>query len=483
MSERTDIYQNPLISRYSSYEMQHLFSPDVRFSNWRKCWIALAEAEMELGIEQITPEMLKEMRANVENINYDVAKAKERENRHDVMAHLYAYHQQCPAAKGNIHLGATSCFVTDNADILILRDALALIRKKLFGVIKLLSSAADEYKSLPTLGLTHLQPAQPITVGRRMALWLQSFVRDVAVLDFVDSQICLLGCRGATGSSQSFMELFDGDKEKAMQLDHLIAEKLGFEGNVFDISGQTYPRDLDILIMNCLVMISTSAMKMANDIRILQNFKEMEEPFEKTQVGSSAMAYKRNPMRCERICALARYVTSNGMNPIMTAQQQWFERTLDDSANRRLSLGEGFLATDAVLKLCANVVDGIVVYEKMIETRLKAELPFMTTENILMEAVKHGNIGREELHEKIRKYSMEAGMRVKMEGKSNNLFELISADPDFGLSMEDLEALSDPNKLMGTCPEQVTNYLNNVVYPLLEANKEEFTTIDKEVNV
>lgn len=483
MSERTDIYQNPLISRYSSREMQHLFSPDVRFSNWRRCWIALAEAEMELGINKITPEMIEQMKANINNINYDVANAKEREIRHDVMAHLYAYHQQCPAANGNIHLGATSCYVTDNGDILILKDALALVRKKLFGVIKLLADAADKYKDMPTLGLTHLQFAQPITVGRRMAMWLQGFVRNVEYLDFVDSQIKLLGCRGATGSSQSFMELFDGDKEKVMKLDYLIAEKLGFEGEVFDISGQTYPRDLDILILNCLLMIATSATKMAKDLRILQNFKEMEEPFEKSQVGSSAMAYKRNPMRSERICALARYVTTDMWNAVLTAQDQWFERTLDDSANRRLSIGEGFLATDAVLKVCANVVDGIVVYEKMVETRLKAELPFMTTENILMEAVKHGNIGREELHEKIRQYSMEAGMRVKMDGKSNNLFELIAADEDFGLSMEELEALATPEKLIGTCPEQVTNYLNNVVYPLLEANKEEFTTIDKEVNV
>ena len=388
MSGRTDIYQNPLVSRYSSYEMQHLFSPDVRFTNWRKCWIALAEAEMELGLKQITPEMLKEMRANVDNINYDVANAKEKEIRHDVMAHLFAYHQQCPSANGNIHLGATSCFVTDNADILILRDALSIIRKKLIGVIKLLADAADEYKELPTLGFTHLQPAQPITVGRRIALWLQGFVRDVSYLDFVDSQICLLGCRGATGSSLSFMELFNGDKTKVMKLDYMIAEKLGFDGNVFDISGQTYPRDMDILVTNCLVMIATSAMKMAKDVRILQNFKEMEEPFEKSQVGSSAMAYKRNPMRCERICSLARYVTCEAINPIITAQDQWLERTLDDSANRRLSLPEAFLATDAILKTCANVTDGIVVYEKMIENHLKSEIPFMATENIMMEAVK-----------------------------------------------------------------------------------------------
>lgn len=478
--KRTDIYQSPLCDRYASQEMKHLFSDDVKFSTWRKLWIALAEAEKELGLD-ISDAQISELKEHIYDINYDVALAREKEVRHDVMSHVHAYGVQCPKAAGIIHLGATSCFVTDNTDILNLKAGLDIIKKRLLGVIKILSSFCLECKDLPTLGYTHGQPAAPVTVGKRGSLWLQNFMENYEELEFVTSRLKMLGCRGATGTQQTFMELFDGDEEKVKAIDTLIASKFGFS-EVFPVSGQTYPRNLDVRVLNCLSAISISAYKMAVDIRLLQHNKEIEEPFAIKQIGSSAMAYKRNPMRSERICSLARHVQTETMDAINTANVQWFERTLDDSANRRISIPESFLATDAVLILCANVVDGLVVNEKVIEKRLKEELPFMATENILMNAVKAGG-DRQALHERIREHSMMAGRQVKSFGMPNDLDERIANDPVFGLSLKEIDEILDPYKLTGRCGNQVQDYIKNVVLPVLEANKDLLTDINKTVSV
>jgi adenylosuccinate lyase len=479
MTER-DTWKSPLEGRYASKEMKHLFSDDVKFSTWRKLWVALAEAERELGLN-ITDEQISEMKQYIYDINYDVATAREREVRHDVMSHVYAFGQQAKSAAGIIHLGATSCYVTDNTDIINIREGLYIIRKKLIGVIKLLADSADKHNDIPCLGYTHYQPATPITVGRREAMWLQEFVECLNDLDYVISTLKFLGCRGATGSSSTFMDLFEGDEEKVKKLDYIIAEKFGFK-KVYPISAQTYPRGLDIQVTNCLSRICAGAYKMAEDIRLLQHDKEIEEPFEKNQIGSSAMAYKRNPMRSERICSLSRQVINVAKNTADTACTQFLERTLDDSANRRSALPECFLGTDAVLIICANVVDGLVVNEKVIEKRLREELPFMATELIIMEAAKKGG-DRQELHEHIRQHSMKAGQRIKEEGLDNNLFELIANDPIFNLTMEEIETVCDPKKLTGRSAHQVTDYLEEVVYPILEENKNLLTDINTEVTV
>ena len=424
----TDRYVSPLSERYASKEMQYIFSPDMKFRTWRRLWIALAETEKELGLN-ITQEQIDELKAHADDINYDVAKERERQVRHDVMSHVYAYGVQCPKAKGIIHLGATSCYVGDNTDIIVMAEALKLVRKKLVNVIAELSKFADKYKDQPTLAFTHFQPAQPTTVGKRATLWTQEFLMDLEDLEYVLSTLKLLGSKGTTGTQASFLELFDGDQETIDKIDPMIAEKMGFE-NCYPVSGQTYSRKVDTRVLNILAGIAASAHKMSNDIRLLQHLKEVEEPFEKSQIGSSAMAYKRNPMRSERIASLSRYVMVDALNPAITSATQWFERTLDDSANKRLSVPEGFLAIDGILDLCLNVVDGLVVYPKVIEKRLRSELPFMATENIMMDAVKAGG-DRQELHERIRELSMEAGRTVKVEGKDNNLLELIAADPAF----------------------------------------------------
>ncbi len=481
----TDRYTSPLSERYASKEMQYIFSQDKKFSTWRRLWIALAETEMELGLSQdgkpvITQDMIDEMREHIDDINYDVARAREKEVRHDVMSHVYAYGQQCPKAAGIIHLGATSCYVGDNTDIIIMRDALLLIRKKLVNVIALLADFADRNKDLPTLAFTHFQPAQPTTVGKRATLWLQEFMMDLEDLDYVTGTLKLLGSKGTTGTQASFQELFDGDQETIDQIDPMIAKKMGFAA-CYPVSGQTYSRKVDTRVCNILAGIAASAHKMSNDIRLLQHLKEIEEPFEKNQIGSSAMAYKRNPMRSERIASLSRYVMIDALNPAITSATQWFERTLDDSANKRLSVAEGFLATDGVLDLCLNVVDGLVVYPKVIEKRLRSELPFMATENIMMDAVKQGG-NRQELHEEIRTLSMEAGRRVKEEGKDNELLSLIAADPVFPLTEEELEAGMDPARYVGRAPYQVTRYLTDVVRPLLEENAE-LLGVKAEINV
>ena len=466
----TDRYTSPLSERYASKEMQYIFSQDKKFRTWRRLWIALAQTEKELGLS-ITQEQIDEMIEHQDDINYDVAKAREKEVRHDVMSHVYAFGVQCPKAKPIIHLGATSCYVGDNTDIIIMTEALQLVRKKLVNVIAELSKFADEYKSLPTLGFTHFQPAQPTTVGKRACLWLQDFTYDLEDLDYVLDNMRLLGCKGTTGTQASFLELFEGDLSKVDKLDPMIAEKMGFSKWV-SVSGQTYTRKIDVKVVNVLAGIAESATKMAQDIRLLQHLKEVEEPFEKSQIGSSAMAYKRNPMRSERICSLARYVMVDTLNPAITEVSQWFERTLDDSANKRLSIPEGFLATDGILDLCLNVVDGLVVYPKVIEKRLMSELPFMATENIMMDAVKAGG-DRQELHERIRELSMEAGKNVKVEGKDNNLLELIAADPAFHMSLEDLQKSMDPSKYVGCSAHQVEKFLAEVVTPILDANKDE----------
>ena len=471
----TDRYSSPLSERYASREMQYIFSQDKKFSTWRKLWIALAETEMELGLSQdgkpvITQDMIDEMKAHVDDINYDVAKKREAEVRHDVMSHVYAYGKQCPKAAGIIHLGATSCYVGDNTDIIIMRDALLLVRKKLVNVIAELAKFADTYKDMPTLAFTHFQPAQPTTVGKRATLWMQEFLMDLQDLEYVKSTLKLLGSKGTTGTQASFLELFDGDQEKIDQIDPMIAKKLGFEA-CYPVSGQTYSRKVDTRVLNVLAGIAASAHKFSNDIRLLQHLKEVEEPFEKTQIGSSAMAYKRNPMRSERIASLSRYVMIDALNPAITSATQWFERTLDDSANKRLSVPEGFLAIDGILDLCLNVVDGLVVYPKVIEKRLMSELPFMATENIMMDAVKAGG-DRQELHERIRELSMEAGRNVKEKGLDNNLLDLIAADPAFGLNEEELKKTMDPAKYVGRAPLQVENFLKKVVDPVLEANKD-----------
>ncbi len=475
----TDRYTSPLSERYASKEMQYIFSQDMKFRTWRRLWIALAEIEKELGLN-ITQEQIDELKAHQDDINYDVARAREKEVRHDVMSHVYAYGQQCPKAKGIIHLGATSCYVGDNTDIIVMTEALKLVRKKLVNVIAELAAFADKYKDQPTLGFTHFQPAQPTTVGKRATLWLQDFTIDLEDLDYCLDNMKLLGSKGTTGTQASFLELFDGDITKVDKLDPMLASKLGFKG-CMAVSGQTYSRKIDMKVVNVLAGICSSATKMAQDIRLLQHLKEVEEPFEKSQIGSSAMAYKRNPMRSERICSLSRYVIVDALNPAITEVSQWFERTLDDSANKRLSIPEGFLATDGVLDLCLNVVDGLVVYPKVIEKHMLAELPFMATENIMMDAVKAGG-DRQELHEKIRELSMEAGKTVKVEGKDNNLLELIAADPAFHLSLEELKESMDPKKYVGCSAHQVDKFLDEVVKPILDANKD-VLGVKAEINV
>ena len=464
-----DRYVSPLSERYASREMQYIFSPDMKFKTWRKLWIALAETERELGLP-ITEEQIDELKAHADDINYEVAKERERIVRHDVMSHVYAYGQQCPKAKGIIHLGATSCYVGDNTDIIIMREALRLVRKKLINVMAELAKFADSYKNQPTLAFTHFQPAQPTTVGKRATLWLQDLCLDLEDLDHVLGSLKLLGSKGTTGTQASFLELFDGDHEKCRRADARIAEKMGF-ADCYPVSGQTYSRKVDTRVINVLAGIAQSAHKFTNDIRLLQHLKEVEEPFEKTQIGSSAMAYKRNPMRSERIASLANYVMADVINPMMVASTQWFERTLDDSANKRLSVPEGFLAIDGILDLYLNVVDGLVVYPKVIEKHMMAELPFMATENIMMDAVKAGG-DRQELHEKIRTLSMEAGRNVKEKGLENNLLELIAADPAFGLSLEDLKKSMDPSRYVGRAPRQVEEFLAEVVNPILDANRD-----------
>ena len=465
----TDRYVSPLSERYASKEMQYIFSPDMKFRTWRKLWIALAETEKELGLN-ITDEQIEELKAHAEDINYDVAKERERLVRHDVMSHVYAYGVQCPKAKGIIHLGATSCYVGDNTDIIVMTEALKLVKKKLVNVLAELAKFADEYKNQPTLAFTHFQPAQPTTVGKRATLWMQEFCLDLEDLDYVLGSMKLLGSKGTTGTQASFLELFDGDQETIDKIDPMIAKKMGFK-ECYPVSGQTYSRKVDTRVINVLAGIAASAHKFSNDIRLLQHLKEVEEPFEKTQIGSSAMAYKRNPMRSERIASLSRYVMVDALNPAITSATQWFERTLDDSANKRLSVPEGFLAIDGILDLCLNVVEGLVVYPKVIEKHMMAELPFMATENIMMDAVKAGG-DRQELHERIRVLSMEAGKHVKEEGKENNLLELIAADPAFNMTLEELQKSMEPSRYVGRAPRQVDNFLKNVVNPILEENKE-----------
>lgn len=475
----TDRYQSPLSERYASKEMQYIFSPDMKFRTWRKLWIALAETEKELGLD-ITDEQIEELRAHQDDINYEDAREREKIVRHDVMSHVYAYGLQCPKAKPIIHLGATSCYVGDNTDIIIMREGLRLVQKKLVNVIAQLAAFAEKYKDLPTLAFTHFQPAQPTTVGKRATLWTQEFMMDLEDLEYVLSTLKLLGSKGTTGTQASFLELFDGDNEKIDRIDPMIAEKMGFEA-CYPVSGQTYSRKVDTRVCNILAGIAASAHKMSNDIRLLQHLKEVEEPFEKTQIGSSAMAYKRNPMRSERIASLSRYVMVDALNPAVTSAVQWFERTLDDSANKRLSVAEAFLATDGILDLCLNVTDGLKVYPKVIEKHLLAELPFMATENIMMDAVKAGG-DRQEMHEKIRTLSMEAGRHVKEEGRENDLLELIAADPAFGLELDDLKKSMDPSKYTGRSAYQVDRFVKECVQPVIDAHKE-MIGIKAEINV
>ena len=475
----TDTYESPLNSRYASKEMQYIFSPDKKFSTWRKLWIALAESEKELGLD-ITDKQINQMKEHIYDINYDVARQREKEVRHDVMSHVYAYGVQCPDAKPIIHLGATSCYVGDNTDIIIMTEAMELIRKKLINLISELAKFAKQYKDLPTLAFTHFQPAQPTTVGKRATLWLEDLLMDLEDVEYQLSKAKLLGCKGTTGTQASFLELFEGDHEKCKELDKKIAEKMGYK-NSFPVSGQTYPRKLDSQMLNVLSLIAQSAYKFSNDIRLLQHLKQIEEPFEKSQIGSSAMAYKRNPMRSERIGSLARYVIVDALNPAITASTQWFERTLDDSANKRISVPEAFLATDAILSLYINVVDGLVVYDKVITQQFMREIPFMATENIMMDAVKKGG-DRQDLHEKIRVHSMEAGKTVKVEGKDNNLAELIAADESFGLTLDEINAAFKPENYVGRAPEQTEDFLNDCVYPILEKNQD-LLGVEVEINV
>ena len=479
MAMGTDRYQSPLSERYASKEMQYIFSPDMKFRTWRKLWIALAETEKELGLD-ITDEQISELKAHQDDINYEDAKEREKIVRHDVMSHVYAYGLQCPKAKPIIHLGATSCYVGDNTDIIIMREGLRLVQKKLVNVIAQLAAFAEKYKDLPTLAFTHFQPAQPTTVGKRATLWTQEFLMDLEDLEYVLSTLKLLGSKGTTGTQASFLELFDGDNEKIDRIDPMIAEKMGFDA-CYPVSGQTYSRKVDTRVCNILAGIAASDHKMSNDIRLLQHLKEVEEPFEKTQIGSSAMAYKRNPMRSERIASLSRYVMVDALNPAVTSAVQWFERTLDDSANKRLSVAEAFLATDGILDLCLNVTDGLKVYPKVIEKHLLAELPFMATENIMMDAVKAGG-DRQEMHEKIRTLSMEAGRHVKEEGRENDLLELIAADPAFGLELDDLKKSMDPSKYTGRSAYQVDRFVKECVKPVLDAHKD-MIGIKAEINV
>ena len=472
-------YETPLNSRYASKEMQYIFSPDFKFRTWRRLWIALAEAEQELGLN-ITDEQIAELKANKDDINYEVAIEEEKKRRHDVMSHVYAYGVQCPTAKPIIHLGATSCYVGDNTDVITMTEGLKLVEKKLVNLLDKLSRFAVEYKDMPCLGFTHYQPAQPTTVGKRASLWLQDFYMDYETLEYQLSQMKLLGSKGTTGTQASFMELFDGDEDKIRQLDGKIAEKMGFKA-CFPVSGQTYSRKLDYQVCTVLSGIAQSAYKFGGDMRLLQHMKELEEPFEKTQIGSSAMAYKRNPMRSERICSLARYVMCDTLNPAMTGATQWLERTLDDSANKRISVAEAFLATDAILELLNNVVDGIVVYPKMIEKRLLSELPFMATENIMMEAVKKGG-DRQELHERIRVHSMDAGKVVKVDGGENDLLKRIAADPAFGMTLEELESVMDPKNFVGRAPSQTQEFVDGFIKPVLE-EKADLLGLNVEINV
>jgi adenylosuccinate lyase len=479
-------YVSPLSERYASKEMQYIFSPDMKFTTWRKLWIALAEAEQELGLKdeqgkpRISDEQIEELKAFVNDINYDVAKKQEKKVRHDVMSHVYAYGKQCPAAAGIIHLGATSCYVGDNTDVIIMTEAMKLVRKKLLNVINELSKFAMEYKDLPTLAFTHFQPAQPTTVGKRATLWLEDLMLDLADLEYMISQQKLLGCKGTTGTQASFLELFDGDHETVRKIDGIIARKMGFE-ECYPVSGQTYSRKVDSRVLNVLSGIAQSAHKFSNDIRLLQHLKEVEEPFEKNQIGSSAMAYKRNPMRSERIASLANYVMVDALNPAITAATQWFERTLDDSANKRISVPEAFLAIDGILDLYLNVVDGLVVYDKVIYQHFMKEIPFMATENIMMDAVKAGG-NRQELHERIRTLSMQAGANVKVNGLDNNLLELIAADESFGLSLDDLKACMDPSKYTGRAKEQTEEFVRDVIQPILDENASDIG-LTAEINV
>lgn len=468
----TSSYESPFCTRYASKEMQFVFSADKKFSTWRRLWVALARAEMKLGLP-ITQEQIDELEANIENIDYAVASEREKLVRHDVMAHVYAYGQVCPKAAGIIHLGATSCYVGDNTDIIIMRDALQIVKRKLVKVIYQLAKFADKYKSLPCLAYTHLQPAQLTTVGKRATLWCNELLMDLEDLDFRLSRLQLLGSKGTTGTQASFMELFAGNSnsQKVKELEMMIAEEMGFD-QVVPVSGQTYSRKVDYQVCSVLAGIAQSASKFSNDIRILQSFKEIEEPFEKNQIGSSAMAYKRNPMRDERITSLSRYVMCDVLNPAFTAGTQWFERTLDDSANKRISVAEAFLGTDAILNIMLNVTDidnGLVVYDKIINRRVMAELPFMATENIMMNAVKKGG-NRQELHEKIREYSMIAGANVKREGLDNNLCDLILDDPMFMITKEEMDAIMKPENFIGRCPQQVEEFIENFVKPVIEAN-------------
>ncbi|NFN47394.1 adenylosuccinate lyase [Clostridium botulinum] len=474
-----NLYSTPLNSRYASKEMSFIFSDDMKFTTWRKLWVALAEGERELGLN-ITEEQINELRSNIYNINYEEAIKKEKEVRHDVMSHVYAYGLQCPTAKGIIHLGATSCYVGDNTDVIIMRDALLLIKDKIVTVLNHLKNFAIQYKDLPTLGFTHYQPAQLTTVGKRATLWMQDLVMDIENIDFVIHSLKLRGVKGTTGTQASFMELFDGDEEKVKKLDKMIAEKMGFDKS-FGVTGQTYPRKLDSIVLNTLSEIAQSAYKFSNDLRLLQSMKEMEEPFEKNQIGSSAMAYKRNPMRSERISALARYVIVDALNPAITAGTQWFERTLDDSANKRLSVAEGFLALDGVLNLYMNIAENMVVYDKVIASHVASELPFMATENIMMEAVKRGQ-DRQELHEKIRVHSMAATQRVKGEGLDNDLIERIISDDSFGLTKEEILSIIDAKKFVGRAPSQVVEFIDEYVNPIIESN-EKSLKIKSEITV
>ena len=465
----TNSYESPFCTRYASKEMQFIFSADKKFTTWRKLWVALARAEMKLGLN-VTQEQVDELEANIDNIDYAAAAEREKLVRHDVMSHVYAYGLVCPKAAGIIHLGATSCYVGDNTDVIIMRDALKVVKRKLVKVIDQLAKFADKYKAMPCLAYTHLQPAQLTTVGKRATLWCNELLMDLEDLDFRLANLKLLGSKGTTGTQASFMELFHGDTDKVKELEKMIAEEMGFDA-VVPVSGQTYSRKMDYQVCSVLAGIAQSAMKFSNDIRILQSFKEIEEPFEKNQIGSSAMAYKRNPMRSERIASLSRYVITDALNPAITSSVQWFERTLDDSANKRLSIPEGFLAIDGILDLCMNVVDGLVVYPKVILKHMMAELPFMATENIMMDAVKAGG-DRQELHERIRELSMIAGKHVKEEGRDNDLLDLIAADEMFHLTKEELEKTMDPSKYTGRASVQVDAFLKNVVNPVLEANKE-----------
>ncbi len=471
-----DRYVSPLCERYASSEMQYIFSPDMKFKTWRRLWIALAETEKELnltdenGNPRITDAQIDELKSHIDDINYDVAKAREKEVRHDVMSHVYAYGQQCPNAAGIIHLGATSCYVGDNTDVIIMTEAMKLVRNKLINVINALSEFAINYKDLPTLAFTHFQPAQPTTVGKRATLWIEELLLDLSDLDYMISQQKLLGSKGTTGTQASFLELFNGDHETVAKIDGKIAEKMGFK-ECYPVSGQTYSRKVDTRVLNVLSGIAQSAHKFSNDIRLLQHLKEVEEPFEKNQIGSSAMAYKRNPMRSERIASLANYVMVDSLNPAITAATQWFERTLDDSANKRISVPEAFLAIDGILDLYLNVASGLVVYDKVIYKHFMTEIPFMATENIMMDAVKAGG-NRQELHEKIRQYSMEAGLEVKQKGNDNNLVDLIANDPMFNMTKEEIVAKLEPINYVGRAPKQTEEFIGGVVKPILDANKD-----------